>query len=132
MDIINSNQASDKETTESQNESSHNNVDENTIVSSENITLEVMGDGTTGKEVKEMKKDMPFTKTTMSEKIAGVLADGWKTRVTEARQLIVDEITEITYDDISTDEKFITALEDGSLLCKLAQSLSDKFGLNKK
>ena len=55
MDIINSNQASDKETTESQNESSHNNVDENTIVSSENITLEVMGDGTTGKEVKEMK-----------------------------------------------------------------------------
>jgi chromosome segregation ATPase len=132
MDIINSNQASDTGTTESQNESSHNIVDANTIVSSENITLEVMGDGTTGKEVKEMKKNMPFTKTTMSEKIAGVLADGWKTRVTEARQLIVDEITEITYDDISTDEKFITALEDGSLLCKLAQSLSDKCGLNIK
>ena len=61
MEIINSNQASDKETTESRSEISLNNVEENTIVSSENVTLEVMGDDTTGNEVRETIKDMPFT-----------------------------------------------------------------------
>eukprot|EP00944_MAST-04C_sp_MAST-4C-sp1_P000952 g952.t1 len=75
-------------------------------------------------------QDSNENEITISDKIAGVLADGWKSRVAEARQLVLDEVEDISEDMISTDAKFTKALEDGALLCKLAQSLSNKRGLN--
>ena len=75
-------------------------------------------------------QDSNENEITISDKIAGVLADGWKSRVAEARQLVLEEVEDISEDMISTDAKFTKALEDGALLCKLAQSLSNKRGLN--
>jgi kinesin family protein C2/C3 len=122
-----------EENTPIHDENTNNSVDDEVVVvTTDNIDLEIPEENAR-KDLDITEEEIKVTSTcSISDKIADVLADGWKTRVSEARKLVVDEIADITNEDISTDEKFITALEDGSLLCKLAQSLSDKCGLNIK
>jgi kinesin family protein C2/C3 len=68
-------------------------------------------------------------KTKVNDKtIANIISEGWAQRIAEARALIVEELG-IEENTIATEELFAAALQDGSLLCKLAQSLSDSRGL---
>ena len=61
--------------------------------------------------------------------IADIKTEEWTQRIQEAKTLLVDEIG-IDKSTVATEEQFAAALKDGSLLCKLAQSLSDSCGLN--
>ena len=110
-----------EENTPIHDENTNNGVDDEVVVvTTDNIDLEIPEENAR-KDLNITEEEIKVTNTcSISDKIADVLADGWKTRVSEARKLVVDEIADITNEDISTDEKFITALEDGSLLCKLA------------
>ena len=102
-----------EENTPIHDENTNNSVDDEVVVvTTDNIDLEIPEENAR-KDLDITEEEIKVTSTcSISDKIADVLADGWKTRVSEARKLVVDEIADITNEDIS---KKILALINLSL-----------------
>ena len=65
----------------------------------------------------------------ISDKLASAQSDEWNSRLGEAKSLLVTQLG-LDESSLATEAQFITALKDGSLLCRLAQSLSQSCGLD--